>query len=77
MAYRCPACGRAILSRRNKLCGFCGEPLPAESLFTTAEVEAIEAAERERALARKLREEGRAKAAAKREAEFGGGSSGG
>lgn len=59
MAYTCPACERSILSRRNKLCSFCGKPLPPELLFTPAEVEAIEAAERERALARKLREEKR------------------
>ena len=63
MAYHCPACSRKILSRRNKLCSFCGEPLPAEVLFTPAEVEEIEAAERERALARKLREDERIKAA--------------
>jgi hypothetical protein len=63
MAYRCPACTRAILSRRNKLCSFCGEPLPAELLFTATEIEVIEAAERERALASKLREEARIEAA--------------
>ncbi len=63
MAYQCPACSRSILSRRNKLCSFCGAPLPAELLFTQAEVEAIEAAERQRALARKLRDEERQEAA--------------
>ena len=63
MAYRCPACNRAILSRRNKLCGFCREPLPAELLLTPAQIEKIEAAERARALASKLREEKRAEAA--------------
>jgi hypothetical protein len=63
MAYQCPACSRSILSRRNKLCSFCGAQLPAELLFTPAEVEAIEAAERQRALARKLREEERQEAA--------------
>jgi predicted amidophosphoribosyltransferase len=63
MAYHCPACSRAILSRRNKLCGFCGEPLPAELLFTPAQIEKIEAAERARALASKLRAEQRAEAA--------------
>lgn len=62
MAYLCPACNRTILSRRNKRCGFCGEPLPAELLFTPAEVEAIEAAERERSRARELREKERLKA---------------
>jgi uncharacterized Zn finger protein (UPF0148 family) len=63
MAYHCPACSRPILSRRNKLCSFCGKQLPPELLFTPAEVEKIEAAERERALARKLREEERVDAA--------------
>jgi len=62
MAYHCPACSRPILSRRNKLCSFCEKPLPAELLFTAAEVAAIEAAERERAIAIKLREEKRAEA---------------
>ena len=66
MAYYCPACNRTILSRRNKRCGFCQEPLPAELLFTPAEVEEIEAGERERALAIKLREEERVKEYAKR-----------
>jgi hypothetical protein len=66
MAYHCPACSRAILSRRNKLCSFCGNPLPAELLFTPAEVEKIEAAERERALASKRREEEREEAAKRR-----------
>jgi predicted amidophosphoribosyltransferase len=63
MAYHCPACSRAILSRRNKLCSFCGEPLPAELLFTPAQIAKIEAAERARALASKLRAEQRAEAA--------------
>jgi predicted amidophosphoribosyltransferase len=63
MAYHCPTCSRAILSRRNKLCGFCGEPLPAELLFTPAEIEKIEAEEQARALASKLRAEKRAEAA--------------
>ena len=69
MAYHCPACSRKILSRRNKLCGFCREPLPAELLFTPAEVEEIEMAERERELASKLREEERMETA-KRNALF-------
>ena len=54
MAYHCPASSRAILSRRNKLCSFCGEPLPAELVFTPAQIEEIEAEERARALASKL-----------------------
>jgi hypothetical protein len=70
MAYHCPACDRAILSRRDKLCSFCGKPLPAELLFTAAEVEAIDAAEWARALARKQREEERAEAAKRMAAYF-------
>jgi hypothetical protein len=77
MAYHCPACGRTILSRRNKLCDFCREPLPAELLFTPAEVEGIEAAERERALDRKLREEERVKEFKTRNPPFGPDYSGG
>jgi hypothetical protein len=42
MRLRCPACNRTILSRRNKLCGFCREPLPEELLFTPDEIEAQE-----------------------------------
>ena len=40
---RCPACNYTILSRRNKLCSFCQEPLPADLLFTPAEIELQEA----------------------------------
>jgi predicted amidophosphoribosyltransferase len=66
MAYLCPACSRAILSRRNKLCSFCGKPLPADLLFTAAEIAKIEAAERERAIAREGREEEREEARKRR-----------
>ena len=52
MRLRCPTCNRPILSRRNKLCSFCQKPLPAELLFTPAQVEEIEAAESERQRAR-------------------------
>ena len=74
MAYHCPACSRAILSRRNKLCGFCGEPLPAELLLTPAQIEGIEAAEKARSLASKLRAEKRAEAARRiaAQGDFGG-----
>ena len=75
MAYLCPTCNRKILSRRNKLCGFCREALPAELLLTPAEVGAIEAAERERALARELSEKERLEAA--RKASYGWDYSGG
>lgn len=65
MKLVCPSCSRPILSRRNKLCGFCQEPLPTELVFTPEQVAAIEAEEHERESARKLRDEERAKAAAK------------
>ncbi len=42
MKLRCPSCDRTILSRRNKLCSFCREPLPGELLFTASEIEAQE-----------------------------------
>jgi hypothetical protein len=76
MRPRCPSCDRAILSRRNPLCGFCQKPLPAELLFTPAEIEKIEAEERERTLAHALREETRAREAAKARSYDGGGGGG-
>jgi hypothetical protein len=48
MRLCCPACSRPVLSRRTKQCSFCQKPLPAELLFTPAEIEQVEAAERER-----------------------------
>ena len=65
MAFHCPHCQAVVLSRRNKLCGFCQEPLPVEIVLTPAQIAAIEAEEQERETARKLRDEERAKAAAK------------
>jgi predicted amidophosphoribosyltransferase len=73
MTYRCPACSRPILSRRNKLCSFCQAPLPAELLFTQAEIEEREAAERERALASKLRYEERVAAFKRAAGDYSGG----
>jgi hypothetical protein len=73
MRLRCPACDRAILSRRNSLCGFCQQPLPAELVFSPAEIERIEAEEKARAIARTLREEARAREAAKARPYDGGG----
>jgi hypothetical protein len=78
MPLRCPTCDRAILSRRNPLCGFCQQPLPAELLFTRAEIQKIEAEERERALAAARRAEMRAREAEKaRPCDGGGGDMGG
>ena len=33
----CPNCGSIIYSRRNKLCGVCGKPLPEDLLFSPEE----------------------------------------
>jgi uncharacterized Zn finger protein (UPF0148 family) len=72
MALHCPTCKATILSRRNKLCSSCQNPLPAEFLFTAAEVQEIEAAEREREKRRRLREEERLREAAKIRSSDGG-----
>ena len=76
MPLLCPTCNRAILSRRNPLCSFCQQPLPAKLLFTPAEIQRIEAEERERALARTLHEEKRAREAEKARLCDGGGGGG-
>jgi hypothetical protein len=34
---RCPNCDSIVYSRRHKLCGVCGSPLPDELLFKPAE----------------------------------------
>ncbi|MBM3835744.1 MAG: hypothetical protein FJ403_21240 [Verrucomicrobia bacterium] len=41
-ALRCPHCTSIIYSRRNKLCGVCGEELPKEFLFTSTEARKVE-----------------------------------
>jgi uncharacterized Zn finger protein (UPF0148 family) len=42
MGYKCPRCGSVIYSRRNVLCGVCGERLPADLLFSASERERVE-----------------------------------
>jgi len=42
MENRCPKCGSILYSRRNVLCGVCGERLPSQLLFSTEEREAME-----------------------------------
>jgi uncharacterized Zn finger protein (UPF0148 family) len=42
MIPKCPRCGSVIYSRRNVLCGVCGERLPAELLFSPQEREKVE-----------------------------------
>ena len=41
-SYLCPKCGRLIYNRRLNTCGFCGEKLPAELLFSPAEIEVLD-----------------------------------
>jgi hypothetical protein len=40
---RCPECKSIVYSRRHKLCGVCGEPLPNFVLFSLEESRRIEA----------------------------------
>jgi tRNA(Ile2) C34 agmatinyltransferase TiaS len=42
MTPKCPKCGSVIYSRRNFLCGICGERLPDELLFSPQEREKVE-----------------------------------
>lgn len=42
MEHKCPKCSSVIYSRKNVLCGVCGERLPAKSLFTAKERAAVE-----------------------------------
>lgn len=39
---RCPECNSIVYSRRSKLCGVCGESLPAELLFSPDEARRIQ-----------------------------------
>ncbi len=64
MSLHCPKCNGVVYSRRHKLCGFCGAELPAEFLFTDAELAALamEDAEAEsRRKARKAKDEAEAR----------------
>jgi predicted nucleic acid-binding Zn ribbon protein len=38
----CPSCDSIVYSRRHRLCGVCGEPLPKNCLFTPTEAESVE-----------------------------------
>jgi hypothetical protein len=57
MAYACPHCKRKVLSRRSGICAYCLNPLPLEILMTAAELEKVEAEERDREQRRKERAE--------------------
>ena len=41
-AGHCPACDSIIYSRRHRLCGVCGQALPADCRFTAIEAERVE-----------------------------------
>ena len=45
MKYKCPSCGKPLLSRVSPLCSYCGARLPTELLFTKEEKARIEADE--------------------------------
>ena len=68
MSHQCPKCDRVIYNRRSKICGFCGAELPAELLFTQAQIEALDrnAAEAD-ARHKRQRDEEEAEAKAKAE----------
>jgi hypothetical protein len=58
MSLQCPKCNGAVYDRRRKTCGFCGAALPAEMLFSAAEIEVLnrkEAEAEERRLKRKAK----------------------
>jgi hypothetical protein len=38
----CPVCHSIIYSRRHKLCGVCGEKLPADCLFSADQAHSVE-----------------------------------
>ena len=63
MSLHCPTCNREVYSRRHKRCGFCGAELPAEFLFTEAELAVLELEENQRRLERQAKEEKQAKEA--------------
>ena len=42
MELKCPNCGSVIYSRRNPLCGACGEKLPEGVLFSPKQRQLVE-----------------------------------
>jgi hypothetical protein len=60
MSLQCQKCSGVVYDRRRKTCGFCGADLPAEMLFTPAEIAALNRKEAEaegRRLKRKAKED--------------------
>lgn len=66
MTHHCPTCNGVLYDRRRKTCGFCGAEIPAELLFTPAELEHLRV---EEALAEETQRQLRAKEAAVDEAK--------
>lgn len=66
MSYHCPSCNGVLYDRRRKACGFCGAEVPAEFLFTPAELEHLRV---EEALAEERQQQQRAKEASEAEAK--------
>ena len=71
MSPACPICGREIYSRRNKRCGYCGEPLPPELLLSKEE--ANEVAKTFQEIVEKQRREKEEEAKKQRQRDAGGG----
>jgi len=65
--FQCPKCKRPIVSRRNKLCQYCGAALPEHLLFTKAEIEKQDRFQEEDRMNRERREKAREEI---QEAEF-------
>jgi hypothetical protein len=47
MSLNCPKCNGVVYDRRRKTCGFCGEELPTELLFSATEIGALDRKEAE------------------------------
>ena len=47
MSLCCPKCSGVVYDRRRRTCGFCGVELPAELLFSAAEIAALNRKEAE------------------------------
>ncbi|HTD65902.1 MAG TPA: hypothetical protein VK846_05145 [Candidatus Limnocylindria bacterium] len=66
MSHHCPTCNGVLYDRRRKACGFCGAAVPAELLFTPAELEHLRV---EEAWAEETRRQLRVQEAAEEEAK--------
>jgi hypothetical protein len=47
MEFRCPNCYAPIYSRKNKICGVCEKPLPAECLLSEKQIAFLQKQEAE------------------------------